>query len=238
MSLEVFNKVNLTKEESEFISKHNSLIKHANDTAFHLYLFCKTLNEIKVSKIYKQGGLSSFEEYSENVLGLKKSQAYNYCTIAEKINPEIFQLIGKNPSSTKLVLLANLTHEEQLEVVSNFNDKTVVDLKKEIEELKHKNNDLNLKLSDYNSKEKQIIELELELSDLKCKPVILESETPLYDEMEKLLREYTLTKEKFRVLFDILKSNIKTANELLLTFDIDDRVRYKEVLKGLFNLIG
>lgn len=237
MSLEVFNKDNLTKDESEFISKHNSLIKHANDTAFHLYLFCKTLNEIKVSKIYKQGGLSSFEEYSENVLGLKKSQAYNYCTIAEKINPEIFQLIGKNPSSTKLVLLANLTHEEQLEVVSNFNDKTVVDLKKEIEELKTKNNDLSLKLSDYNSKENQIIELETELHSLKYKPVI-ESDTPLYDEIDGLLKEHTLNKEKFRVLFDILKSNIKSANDLLLTFDIDDRVRYKEVLKGLFNLIG
>ena len=45
MSLEVFNKDNLIKEESEFISKHNFLIKHANDTAFHLYLFCKTLKD-------------------------------------------------------------------------------------------------------------------------------------------------------------------------------------------------
>ena len=105
--LEILNKEDLNEEELSFVNLHNKILANAQMTGVYLYEFCKELKEMRDSKKYIYAGLSNFEEYAINVLGLKKSQAYNFCSIAENINPEIFQSIGKI-GTTKLLLISKL----------------------------------------------------------------------------------------------------------------------------------
>ena len=102
--LEILNKEKLNDEEKEFITLHNKILVAAQLTGVHLYEFCKELKEMRDSKKYIYAGLNNFEEYAIDVLGLKKSQAYNFCSIAENVSSEIFQSIGKI-GSTKLLLI-------------------------------------------------------------------------------------------------------------------------------------
>lgn len=135
MELDVFKKEELTIEETNFVNLHQIIINNASLTGMYLYEFCKSLKQMRDSKIYLSAGLKNFEEYAEKVLLLKKSQGYNFCKMAENVSPEIFQKFGKN--SSKILLLSQLTSDEQKEIVNNVDDSiTVANLKKEIEKLK------------------------------------------------------------------------------------------------------
>ena len=135
--LEVLNKEKLNEEEVEFVTLHNKILASAQLTGIHLYEFCKELKEMRDSKKYIYAGLNNFEEYAIDILGLKKSQAYNFCSIAENVSPEIFQSIGKI-GSTKLLLISKLQPDEQEKIINEFDLEkiTVKDLQNEIERLK------------------------------------------------------------------------------------------------------
>lgn len=141
--LEILNKENLNEEELSFVNLHNKILANAQMTGVYLYEFCKELKEMRDSKKYIYAGLSNFEEYAINELGLKKSQAYNFCSIAENINPEIFQSIGKI-GTTKLLLISKLEPEEQEKVIidNDLEKMTVKDLEDQIKVLKAGNESL------------------------------------------------------------------------------------------------
>lgn len=141
--LEILNKEDLNEEELSFVNLHNKILANAQMTGVYLYEFCKELKEMRDSKKYIYAGLSNFEEYAINVLGLKKSQAYNFCSIAENINPEIFQSIGKI-GTTKLLLISKLEPEEQEKVIvdNDLEKMTVKDLEDQIKVLKAGNESL------------------------------------------------------------------------------------------------
>ena len=141
--LEILNKEDLNEEELSFVNLHNKILANAQMTGVYLYEFCKELKEMRDSKKYIYAGLSNFEEYAINVLGLKKSQAYNFCSIAENINPEIFQSIGKI-GTTKLLLISKLEPEEQEKVIvdNDLEKMTVKDLEGQIKVLKAGNESL------------------------------------------------------------------------------------------------
>ncbi|MDE6776416.1 MAG: hypothetical protein K2J25_00620, partial [Oscillospiraceae bacterium] len=43
-----------------------------------LYEVCKGLKEMRDDKLYQELGYQNFEDYSENEVGIKRSQAYNF----------------------------------------------------------------------------------------------------------------------------------------------------------------
>lgn len=94
-----------------FNLQHEKIVNAAKKVGLYLYEFSKSLKEMKESKLYIEGGFSSFEDYCSNALGIKKSQAYSYIQIADKYSQQFFQSNGKI-GVTKLLLLGDLTEEE------------------------------------------------------------------------------------------------------------------------------
>lgn len=144
MELDLLKKDNLTPDESIFVNLHSKIIMNAKMSGLYLYEFCKELLEMRNSKAYHAAGIKNFEEYAVEVLGLKKSQAYNFCSIAENIKPEIFNLVGDNISSSKLLLVSKLEPEEQEKLILEIDvcNLKYKELENVIENLRTENNTL------------------------------------------------------------------------------------------------
>ena len=84
-------------------------------------------------KLYKELGYNSFEDYTENEVGLSRFMAYKYAAIADMKNVESIQQIGV----TKLALLAKLDEPQREEIQQSVNveEVSVRELKAEIDKL-------------------------------------------------------------------------------------------------------
>ena len=60
-----------------------------------LYDMCMGFKEMRDSKLYKELGYSDFGDYCESETGFKRSQAYNYISIAEKLPPDFVHSSGQ-----------------------------------------------------------------------------------------------------------------------------------------------
>ena len=102
-----------------------------------LYEVCKGLKEMRDGKLYKQLGYQNFEDYSENEVGIKRRQAYNYISIIENIGAENVQPVA-HLGSTKLFLLAKLDEEKRSEFLENndVEEMSKRELEKKIKEIK------------------------------------------------------------------------------------------------------
>lgn len=112
----------------------------------NLYEVCKGLKEMRNGKLYKELGYSTFEDYTENEVGLSRFMAYKYAAIADMKNVESIQRIGV----TKLSLLAKLDEPQREEIQQNVDLETtsVRELKEKIDSLKKTNDRLMSKVDE------------------------------------------------------------------------------------------
>lgn len=125
---------NLTKaKELDLKIKSNAQIAQGA-----LWEMCKCLAEMRDSKLYKELGYSSFEEYSEQEIGITKQQVYKYISIHETFKNESVNLSLRNVGMTKLFLLTKLDEKEREEVINTVavEEVTVKKLEEEIKALK------------------------------------------------------------------------------------------------------
>ena len=151
-----------------------------------LWEVCKGLKEMRDGKLYKELGYDNLEDYSENEVGIKKTQAYCFIKIAESYSEENFRPVGKI-GTTKLFLLTKLDEpirEEfiQNDDVSEMSKRELEEKIKEINELKAEKEEIlehNKQLADrnrnlqekYSEKEDIIVQLEDRIEELENSPV-------------------------------------------------------------------
>lgn len=116
---------------------------HAQQVEKNLFEVCKGLKEMHDSKLYKELGYSSFEQYTEEEVGIKRHQAQKYVAIADMKNGDSnhhFEQLGV----TKLALLAKLDEpqREEIQQTVNVEDVSVRELKDKISALTKKNEKL------------------------------------------------------------------------------------------------
>ena len=114
-----------------------------------LWEVCKGLKEMRDGKLYKELGYDNLEDYSENEVGIKKTQAYCFIKIAASYSEENFRPVGKI-GTTKLFLLTKLDEPIREEFIQN-NDVSEMS-KRELEEKIKEINDLkaeNEKMQEY-----------------------------------------------------------------------------------------
>ena len=130
----------LTEQRKTAIELNNKIIFNASMAQDYLWEMCKALKEMKDTRLYKELGYSNFEDYCENEVGMKRSNAYNYISIAEKVNLENVQPVGQI-GVKKLALLATLSDEQQKEVTEkvDLENTTYRELKAECDRLKAAN---------------------------------------------------------------------------------------------------
>ena len=128
----------LNTAEKSFLQAHNSIISAGVLIQNGFVTLAKNLKLIKDEKLYLTIDCETFEDYTEKVIGLKRTQAYKYIQVLENLGEEFSTRVEK-VGITKLALISSLTTEEQQEVIQNNNleETTVSELKAEIQKLKN-----------------------------------------------------------------------------------------------------
>lgn len=178
----------------------------------NLYEVCKGLKEMRDGKLYKELGYNSFDDYTENEVGLSRFMAYKYAAIADMKNVESIQQIGV----TKLALLAKLDEpqREEIQETVNVEEVSVKELKAEIDKLKdaqkgykerqdkllQKNKDLVKELedseacrdklsADLDESRDTVSSLEKQIEELENKPVDVYENTAKINELKAKISE-------------------------------------------------
>lgn len=140
----------ITAQKQQAIELHQKILVSANLAQQNIWDMCNGLKTMRDNKLYKELGYTNFEEYCENEVGMKRSNAYRYISIAEKISKENVPTLG-HFSKSKLMLLATISEPEQAEIAEKLDleSTTVKQLKAEIDSLKAEKQEATDKSIDY-----------------------------------------------------------------------------------------
>ena len=153
-------------ETEDYERLHTQIIEKFSSGFNSLYDACVLLNDMKITKKFFYSGCVTFEDYAMKHLVLKKSQAYNYCKIAQTYSKDSFQLNGKM-GVTKMLVLSVLDEDDRTEIIENENleDMTV----DEVRNITFKKKDVDLDKflnSKMNGINKSFIEIREKVGDL------------------------------------------------------------------------
>ena len=151
-----------------------------------LYDMCMGFKEMRDSRLYKELGYSDFGEYCEQETGFKRTNVYNYISVAENL-PEDFVHSSGQIGIKKLTLLSTLS-DEQRETITETTDienTTVKELKAKIDSVKKQNDALHEEMryreEEHETKSQKfkdrIAELEAEIKELESRPIKVAVET-------------------------------------------------------------
>lgn len=152
-------------EFQEAYELNQRIIAAAQMAQKSLYEMCVLLKQMRDGKQYKVLGYYNFEDYCEEEVGMKHSNAYRYISIVE--NVKNFPSMGQI-GMTKLSLLASLSESQQEEIQQTVNveDVSVRELKAEIARLKEEKQKADKAAADANQ---QRIAMQSDLLSAKSK---------------------------------------------------------------------
>ena len=144
----------------EYQALHNNIMAHGRNACESILQMAQGLKRMNEEKLYLAGGYASFEDYTEQAVGLKKSQAYKYISAYEAMGEEFFHSSGKI-GITKINLLAGLTEDERaaLQEKADVESATVRDLKEQIAQLRGEldEKDRQINETDWNAAAEQVV---------------------------------------------------------------------------------
>lgn len=175
-----------------------------------LYDMCTAIKEMRDSKLYKELGYQNFEDYCEQEVGIKHSQAYRFISVAEKFDVNSFPSMGKI-GMTKLSLLAELDEPTRAEIIENtdLENTTVRELKGRIKTL----------------------EQQAEAAEEKADK-LTKSENKAWGEVSKLQTDSEMQKDKIAQLEQQIKE-LESRPIEVITNDSDEVRRLKLAMEKL-----
>lgn len=131
---------NGSERQLKFISIHQNILNSGSTIANSVISIAKNLKIMKEEKLYLEADCETFEEYAEKLCGLKRSQAYSYISVLDKLGDEFVQLTGQIGIS-KLTLLSSTTEDNRECICQNIDvdSISVKKLKSIISDLESKN---------------------------------------------------------------------------------------------------
>lgn len=223
------NEKELTTNQLKFISVHQNILNAGAMITNSVISLSKNLKVMRDEKLFKEIDCESFEDYAERICGLKKSQAYKYIQVLEKLGEDFVQLTGQI-GIEKLTILAKLPEEEKQVIVGSVKveDITVSELKKEIEKLKELNETQKNQLGDFEIEKQNLLDekqeqvenfknqintLNLTLKELQDKETKVVQSTGKNEEIEKLNKQIITLKEKLKISKEDLENLEKLSKE-------------------------
>lgn len=123
-----------TPEQAQAMGLHYEIMAAAQAAANSLLALGRLLKQMRDTGGYKRLGFDTFDAYTEQAVGIRQRQAYNYISVVENVPA---RLVEENAAAgvTKLALLAKLGPADQREVAGkDLAHITVAELKQIIEE--------------------------------------------------------------------------------------------------------
>lgn len=130
---------------AQAIQLHEEIVAHGTIAAEHLYLFCQDLKRMKESELYTELGYTSFENYSQEALGLGQRQAYYYISVYDNLE-ESYVVEHAQLGISKLVLLASASGDERkkLEESIPIEKATTKEMKEALDKIKNMQQQLKM----------------------------------------------------------------------------------------------
>ncbi len=127
----------ITAKQIKAAELNRRIIMAAQLAQQSLYEMCMGFKEMRDSKLYKELGYSDFGDYCEKETGFKRSQAYNYISIVEKLPTDFVQRVGQIPMRD-LLFLTTVSEQERAELTENtdLENTTVKQLEQQIKTLR------------------------------------------------------------------------------------------------------
>ena len=123
-----------TTEQAQAMGLHYEIMAAAQAAANSLLALGRKLKQMRDTGGYKRLGFETFADYTEQAVGIRQRQAYNYISVVENVPA---RLVEENAAAgvTKLALLAKLGPADQQDVAGqDLAHITVTELKQIIEE--------------------------------------------------------------------------------------------------------
>lgn len=211
------SEITVSEQHKHAVELHQKIIVSANLAQQNIWDMCTGLKQMRDDKLYKELGYANFGDYCENEVGMKRSNAYNYISIVEKINQENVQTFGQI-SKSKLMLLATISEQEQTEIAEKIDleNTTVKQLKAEIDSLKAKNQEITDRSINYckklNLEKNKTKELTERVEELESRPIEVAVAEP--SDNERRLQETIKSLER---------ENIRHYDELEAQYREDEK---------------
>lgn len=185
----------------------------------------KSLIEMRDGKLYKELGYQNFAEYCENEVGMKRTQAYTYITIADNLS-EDFVHSSEQIGVKKLYLLSRLDEVTRNEIVKNtdVSGTSVKELEKQIRELKGENDRLRQAEEQYIG---EVDKVKKELRKAEEESFSLQQQI---DELENQPRDVVIATEDSREIRNMEKAMEKLSNDFAERYDKLQDENEREVL--------
>ena len=148
----------LNAVEKEFLKNHQAIISAGVLIQNGFVELAKSLKNIRDNKLFLAIDCQSFEDYTEKVIGIKKTQAYKYIQVLENLGEEFSTRVEK-VGITKLALISTLQEELKEKVIdkNDLEEISVSELKEQIRKLKDEKTkaqeETNKALEDKNAKQ-------------------------------------------------------------------------------------
>lgn len=123
-----------TTEQAQAVGLHYEIVAAAQAAASSLLALGRKLKQMRDTGGYKRLGFETFADYTEQAVGIRQRQAYNYISVVENVPA---RLVEENAAAgvTKLALLGRMAPADQREVAGqDLANITVAELKKLVEE--------------------------------------------------------------------------------------------------------
>lgn len=123
-----------TPEQAQAVGLHYEIVAAAQAAANSLLTLGRKLKQMRDTGGYKRLGFETFADYTEQAVGIRQRQAYNYISVVENVPA---RLVEENAAAgvTKLALLGRMAPADQREVAGqDLAHITVTELKQIIEE--------------------------------------------------------------------------------------------------------
>ena len=171
----------VSEDYTRAVTLTRSIIANAQAAQQSLYEVCKGLKEMRDGKLYKELGYQNFEDYTENEVGIKKVQAYNFVAIASNLSADYVQSI-----------------EPQISALTAERDEANAAIEKKDKQFRQamdsKNNELTEVKAGWKRRSDTLLEkiaaLKKELEEAKAEPQeVAVEDTSRVEELEKQLAE-------------------------------------------------
>ena len=123
------------KQQAEAL--HKQITGYGEVIYQSLYGMCTAIKQMRDSKLYRALGFDTFEAYTEEKLGMKRTYAFKYIRIAESLSAD-FVSTSKHAGIEKLYLLTTVSDDQREEITQtvDLESTTVRELREQIEKLR------------------------------------------------------------------------------------------------------
>ncbi|MDE5994585.1 MAG: hypothetical protein K2G60_03630 [Oscillospiraceae bacterium] len=206
----------ITAEYEDAVRTHQQIMANGAIAAEALLKLCKNLKHMRDEKLYEQLGYDAFENYCEEMAGIKERMAYTYISAYERLGPSVLQS-NANLGITKLALIAGMNPIERAEGLANgeFENMSV----SEIKELIKKNKEQG----------EQITMLTLQLENEKNADLAESAETDKLKERIKELEEQIAKNSEYDAEADEMYERVKQLEEELRKKDSAHKIELEQL---------